>query len=105
MHEAKDVLKLMSSSKGPKGVAVQAADGRLFFLTNAEAERTAIPANRLYLAYRAISQQQNGGEGKGVARSHIKAEFCPGVKTWLDEHSPNSDTWRDICSQYFDDCV
>jgi hypothetical protein len=105
MHEAKDVPKLMSSSKGPKGVTVQAADGRLFFLTDAEAERAAIPANRLYLAYRAISQQQNGGEGKGVARSFIKAEDCPGVKKWLDDNSPDSDTWREICLHYFDDCV
>jgi|ERR1700733_3820164 len=105
MNEAKDVSKLMSSSKDPKGVTVQAADGRLFFLTDAEAQRTEIPANLLYLGYRAISQQQNGGERQGVARSRIKAEYCSGVKEWLDTHGPNSDTWRDICDQYFDSCV
>jgi hypothetical protein len=105
MHEAKNVSELMSSSKAPKGVTVQAADGRLFFLTDEEAKRTAIPANLLYLGYRAISQQQNSGEVKGVARSRIKAEDCKGVKEWLDTHGPNSDTWRDICEQYFDSCT
>jgi hypothetical protein len=105
MHEAKDVTKLMSSSKGPTGVTVQAADGRLFFLTDAEAERTAISTNKLYIAYRAISQLQNGGEGKGVAAPLIKEGDCPGVKEWLDTHAPNTDTWRDISWRYFDDCV
>lgn len=91
----------ISQSKTPKGVVVESADGKYFFLTDEEAKRAAISPSKLYLAYRQLAQIS----GHGAGEEKFVLRGCGAIKEWLDGSSPDSDLWRAICLIYFDNCV
>jgi hypothetical protein len=83
-----------------EGITVASADGRLFFLTNEDAERLSIPNNRLYKAFRAMRDNE-----PHPAEKDLLTRSCIDSWNWLESHSPNSATWRRRCLKYFDECV
>jgi len=99
MGEHEELSKLLASSTEPEGVTVRSDDGRLFFLSKADAERMAIPENRLYMAFRALKDH----EPRKTDRSDAGA--CQRAWDWLDSHGPNSEKWRRLCLAYFEKCV
>lgn len=101
MKEKIDIDQMIKTSVQPTGVTVQAADGRLFFLSDDEAHQTAIPGNALYSAYLLITQH---GTNPPLPKPK-RASTCARAKAWLDHHSPNSEFWRRLCLAYFDNCL
>ena len=101
MKEKIDIDQMIKSSVQPTGVTVQAADGRVFFLSDEEAHRTAIPRNTLYFAYLLITQHRTNPP----LPNPKSARPCARAKAWLDSHSPNSAFWRRLCLAYFDNCL
>jgi hypothetical protein len=91
-----EVEQIIKSNDEPSGVVVKAADGQLFFLTDEEARRTAIPSSLLYSAFLSV--------GHGHKNAPVPEDDCAPVKRWLDSHSPNSAKWRWLCLQYFELC-
>jgi hypothetical protein len=91
----------ISQSKTPKGVVVESADGKYFFLTDEDAKRTAISPGKLYAAYRHATR----GSGRGTGEEKFVLHGCGAIKEWLDGSSPDSALWRQICLIYFDLCV
>jgi hypothetical protein len=96
MDKSEEALKLIESSDEPEGVTVQAADGRLFFLSKADAERTLIPPNDLYVAFRAVRQPRH---------RDAFTENCGRIWKWVETHSPDSAKWRRLTLLYFEVCV
>ena len=103
MGEREELSKLLESSNEPtepEGVIVHSADGRLFFLSKEDADRTTIPESRLYTAFRLMrSQEPRKAEKDALTKDCIDAWI------WLEHHSPNSARWRRVCLTYFDTCV
>jgi len=93
-----ELKKLSQGGAEPRGVTVQAADGRLYFLSEEDAKRTAIPASRLFEAYAQLRRTAPPVRGS-------RRDPCAWAKRWLDTHSPNSSRWRRICLTYFEACV
>jgi len=82
--EKQEAIKIVKASKGRRGVTVTARDGRLFFLTDAQARRAAFT-------------DKGGAYAKFLAKSKVKKDAgCGILKGWLDSHSPNSRKWRKI---------
>ena len=108
MNQKKEIDNLMKSSSEPEGVTVQAADGRVFFLTKQEAKRLGIPKTKLYSAYLQLAEIEEGArrayKQSGSRRPVRLHPRCRGMKRWLDTHSHNSRKWRAICLWYFDNC-
>ena len=99
MPKITDIQKIISTSKEPQGVVVQASDGRMFFLTNQEAKRTAIQSTKLYSAYLSISQ------GGGNRPQPQQEDHCAAIKKWLDTSNPDTREWRSVVLAYFETCV
>jgi hypothetical protein len=109
MTTQEDIDKILNSNDEPEGVTVQAADGRLFFLSNEEASRLAIPQTKLYTAFHFISQIPSDApapeaQKKGGAPVVANPKGCGGIGRWLNHHSPHSAKWRRLCIWYFDNC-
>ena len=100
MEEHEKLSESLESSNEPEGITVHSADGRLFFLTNEDAERLAIPDNRLYAAFRSLERH----EPRKTDRDTV-ANNCKSTWQWLESHSPNSSLWRRRCLTYFEVCV
>jgi hypothetical protein len=95
-----DIKQLLQEAENePAGVVARSADGRLFFIPEAEADRLAIEDSSLYRAFLAA------GGGTSSAKPHDSLYPCGLTKDWLDSHGPNSARWRRICLEYFDNCV
>ncbi|BCZ81772.1 hypothetical protein PTKU64_54470 [Paraburkholderia terrae] len=95
-----DVEALIKANPDPSGLVVRAQDGRLFFITNEQAEKAEIPETGLYVAYLA-------------SRHHNPAPYptppenleCEATMRWLDTHNPNTRIWRRVSLFYFDHCT
>jgi hypothetical protein len=90
---------LQEAENEPAGVVARSADGRLFFIPDAEADRMAIQDSNLYKAFLAA------GGGTSPAKPDDSLYPCVLVKNFLDSHSPHSAKWRRMCLEYFDNCV
>lgn len=97
-----EIEKLIKSCDQPRGVTVQASDGRLFFLTDEEAERALIPPSTLYDAFRLVSQQRRTCEEPPTVKAVLGG--CDEIWGWLESRAHNSAIWRKICLFYFDNC-
>jgi hypothetical protein len=95
-----DIKKLLQEAENePAGVVVRSADGRLFFIPDADAGSMAIQDSNLYRAFLAA------GGGTSPATPADSLYPCGLVKDWLDAHSPRTLKWKRICLEYFDNCV
>jgi hypothetical protein len=83
----------------PKGIIARSADGRLFFIPDAEAKRLATEDSKLHQAFIAASG------GTGPVATPDAGGPCQRVKIWLDTHNPNSAKWRALCLSYFNNCA
>ena len=99
MTNHEDQLKALEESNEPEGIVVRSADGRLFFLTKEDAERTAIPESRLYTAFRSLKDHNPHTTDRSVEKT------CQQTWTWLETHKPTSALWRRRCLSYFEVCV
>lgn len=93
-----EIHKLLEEATDePAGVTARSADGRLFFIPDAEADRLRIENSKLYQAYVAVRGAEPPIESNALGP-------CQRVKIWLDTHSPNSAKWRALCEAYFNIC-
>jgi hypothetical protein len=86
-----DIQKIIRSLKGSKarGVTVMAPDGRLFYLTEAQARRAAfVDRGGAYAKFLAKARR-----GTGAMRLDAG---CGILKRWLDDNNPNTRKWREI---------
>lgn len=91
--------RLKKAPKMPTGVTVEATDGRIFFLPDAEARKFEIPKSNSYRAFRYLSTHspiQNV--------PHKKAKGCKGVLKWLLSHDPDSEFWRQVSVDWMNNC-
>jgi hypothetical protein len=107
--QTNEIDELISSTNEPEGITVQSADGRLFFLSNEEAKRLAIPKTKLYDAFIAFSQTSFDNAPKAFKKSDAptrtpKLGPCEKARRWLATHSANSARWRRLCLRYFEVC-
>jgi hypothetical protein len=100
MKTQKEIEELLNSSGEPEGITVRSGDGKMFFISKEDAKRLAIPSTALTTTYYFSSLDHHRHP---QVENRSSAEYCNGVKEWLDTHSPDSDTWRDVCWNYFFD--
>lgn len=93
-----DIGKVLQGAEDePAGIVARSADGRLFFIPDAEAERFAIQDSGLYRAFIAA--------GGGTSSAKPDSLYpCVLAADWLGSHSPRSAKWRKICLEYFENC-
>ena len=92
--------KLIDSSVEPTGITLEGPDGRLYFLTDEEVKRKALPESNLHFAY-TQSKLRHDEEETSALDAHNP---CVRARAWLDSHSPDSPKWKTICLKYFDVC-
>ena len=101
MDAASEISKLMDQSGDePTGIVVRSASGKLFFLTDEDAARTAIPASKAYETFR-----QRRGTGKRPPGGPKPLLNCDSILSWLDSHSPNTKAWRRLSITWANNCL
>ena len=81
----------------PEGVMVQAKDGRLFFLPEAELERLAVKPEHTEAA---VKMRAAGlGGGGTIANPQY---MCATLINWMEHHNPNTMAWRKVCLKALD---
>lgn len=92
------VAHLKAAPKLTAGVIVEAPDGRIFFLPNAEAKKFQIKSSNLHRAFLHVA--------KLPPRAHTakKARGCAGTLKWLLTHDPDSQFWRQVSVDWMNNC-
>lgn len=81
------------------GLIVHSTDGRLFFLTSKDAQRTRISSREGRTLQRIMTKQEGGG--RQSAKSGLG---CTKTLRWLLSHNPKSVNWRKVSAWWISNC-
>ena len=87
-----EIDKLIATNPGPTGVTVESADGKVFFLTDAQAKHAEIHPGPDYRAYAELVKRP----------PPVVPERCRALKKWLDRNDPNTVVWKEVAQAWLD---
>jgi hypothetical protein len=95
-----EILSEIEKSNEPAGLVVRSEDGRYFFLSEEEMERTALSAEDSGRANDVLKKAGGGGN----AAPELIPSSCRRLLKWLLSHNPKTTTWRKYSAIWINEC-